>query len=118
MLKAPATLSAVLRIEASEPCDWAWRPRPQFLCSRLRDQEPESRRIRFQHSGAIKVDAHTNAPRLAYSLFLLKVVAEVIDPVMRSFPLSCIKRHPRTIEATNIRMMNLLLVIYPSIGRL
>src|SRR5438445_5602424 len=51
------------------------------------------------------------------ALFLLKVVAEVIDPVMRSFQLSCIKRHPRTIEATNIRMMNLLLVIYPSIGR-
>ncbi len=27
-LKAPATLSAVLGIEASEPCDWAWRARP------------------------------------------------------------------------------------------
>ena len=37
---------------------------------------------------------------------------------MSSFQLSCIKRHPSTIEATNIRMMNLLLVIYPSIGRL
>ena len=74
--------------------------------------------VRFQDSGVIKANARANAPRIAYALFLLKVVAEVIDPVMSSFQLSFIKRHPRTIEATNIRVMNLLLVLYPFIGRL
>src|SRR6266550_3733583 len=52
------------------------------------------------------------------ALFLLKVVPEVIDPVMGSFELGCIKRQIRTVEATNICMMNLLLVIYPFIDRL
>jgi hypothetical protein len=50
---------------------------------------------------------------LIKSLFLLKVVPEVIDPVMGPFQLGCIKRQIRTIEAMNIRMMNLLLVIHP-----
>ena len=45
----------------------------------------------------------------ADALFLLKVVAEAIDPVMGSFQLGCIKRQIRTIEAMNIRMVNLLL---------
>ena len=52
------------------------------------------------------------------SLVLLKVVAEVIDPVIGSFQLGRIERQVRTIEATNIRVMNLFLVIYASIGRL
>src|ERR1700739_1400807 len=55
---------------------------------------------------------------LIKALFLLKVVPEVIDPVMASFQLGCIKGQVRTIEATNICMMNLLLVIHPFIGRL
>ena len=50
------------------------------------------------------------------SLFLLEVVAKVIDPVMGPFQFGCIKCQIRTIEATNIGMMKLLLVIYPSIG--
>ena len=41
------------------------------------------------------------------ALFLLKVVPEVIDLVMGSFQLGCIKRQICTIEATNICMMNL-----------
>ena len=65
-----------------------------------------------------KLMARSNAVLLIKSLFLLKVVPEVIDPVMGPFQLGCIKRQIRTIEATNIRMMNLLLVIHPSIGRL
>jgi hypothetical protein len=55
---------------------------------------------------------------LIKALFLLKVVPEVIDPVMGSFQLGCIKRQIRTIEATNICKMNLHLVIHPFIGRL
>jgi len=51
------------------------------------------------------------------ALFVLKMVPEVIDPVMGSFQLGCIKRQIRTIEATNICMMNFLLVIHPFIGR-
>src|SRR6185312_795227 len=54
---------------------------------------------------------------LIRSLFLFKAVPEVINPVMGPFQLCCIKRYIRTIEATNICMMNLLLVIYPSISR-
>ena len=56
------------------------------------------------------------APRLACSLLLLKVVAEIIDPVMGSFQSGCIQHQIRTVEATNIRVVNLLLVIYPSDG--
>jgi hypothetical protein len=41
------------------------------------------------------------------ALFLLKVVPEVIDPVMGSFQLGCIKRQIRSIEVANICMMNL-----------
>jgi hypothetical protein len=63
-----------------------------------------------------KLMARSNAALLIKSLFLLKVVPEVIDPVMGSFQRGCIKRQIRTIEARNIRMMNLLLVIHPSIG--
>ncbi len=63
-----------------------------------------------------RVARHPPATRLCS--FLLKVVAEVIDPVMGSFQFGCIKRQVRTIEATHIRMMNLLLVIYPPVGRL
>jgi hypothetical protein len=37
------------------------------------------------------------------SLFVLKVVPEVIDPVMGPFQLGGIQRQIRTIEATNIR---------------
>jgi Na+/citrate or Na+/malate symporter len=55
---------------------------------------------------------------LIKSLFLLKVVPEVIDPVVGSFQLGCIKGQIRTIEATDICMMNLLLVIHSFIGRL
>ena len=66
----------------------------------------------------IKANARANAPRIAYALFLLKVVAEVIDPVMGSSQLGRIERQSRTIAATNIRVMNLLLVFYPFIGRL
>ena len=62
--------------------------------------------------------ARSNTAVLIKSLFLLKVVPEVIDPVMRSFQRGCIKRQIRSIEATNIRMMNLLLVIHPSIDSL
>jgi hypothetical protein len=62
--------------------------------------------------------ARSNAVLLIKSLFLINVVPEVIDPVMGPFQLGCIKRQFRTIEATNIRMMNLLLVIHPSIRRL
>jgi hypothetical protein len=46
------------------------------------------------------------------------MIAEVIDPVTGAVQLVCIKRQIRGVEATNIRMMDLLLVIYPSIGRL
>ena len=59
-----------------------------------------------------------NSALFIKSLFLLKVVPKVIDPVMGSFQLGCIERQIRTIEATNICMMNLLLVIHPSISRL
>ena len=37
---------------------------------------------------------------------------------MGFFQLGCVKRQIHTIEATNICMMNLLLVIHPFIGRL
>jgi hypothetical protein len=51
-------------------------------------------------------------------LFLLKMIAEVIDPVTGTVQLGCFKRQIRSVEATNIRMMNLILIIYPSIRRL
>jgi hypothetical protein len=66
----------------------------------------------------MKANSPANAPRIVYALFLLKVVAEVIDPVMGSSQLGRIERQIRTIEATDIRVMNLLLVLYPFIGRL
>jgi hypothetical protein len=69
-------------------------------------------------STQIKANARANAPRIVYALFLLKVVGEVKDPVMGSSQLSRIERQIRTIDATNIRVMNLLLVLYPFIGRL
>ena len=53
--------------------------------------------------------------QVEFLLFLLKVVAEVIDPVMSSFQLTGVKRSRRTIETTNIRMLNLFLIVYPSI---
>lgn len=52
------------------------------------------------------------------SLFLLNVVCEVVDPVMGRSQLGRIQRQLRAIEATDIRMVNLLLVIHPFIGRL
>src|SRR5271167_4380558 len=61
--------------------------------------------------------AETSLPTIK-SLFFLKVVPEVIDPVMGSFQLGCIKCQIRTIEATNICAMDLVLVIHPFIGRL
>ena len=39
---------------------------------------------------------------------IAQTVPEVIDPVMGSFQRGCSKRQIRTIEAANIRMMNLL----------
>ena len=48
--------------------------------------------VRFQDSGVIKANARANASRIAYALFLLKVVAEVIDPVMGSSQLGRIER--------------------------
>jgi hypothetical protein len=71
-----------------------------------------------QQLGGGRSDDPANAPLIAYALFLLKVVAEVIDPVMGSSQLGRIERQIRTIEATNIRVMNLLLVRYPFIDRL
>src|SRR5258706_3774340 len=68
--------------------------------------------------GQVPMRARSNSAFVIKPLFLLKMVAEVIDPVTGAFQLSCIKREIRSIEATNIRMMNLLLIIYPSIGRL
>ena len=47
------------------------------------------------------------------ALFLRKVVPEVIDPLMGPFQLGSIQRQLRTIEATNIRMLNLLFVTHP-----
>jgi len=44
------------------------------------------------------------------------MVAEVIDPVTGAFQFGCIKRQIRSIEATNVRMMNLRLIIYLGIG--
>ncbi len=49
----------------------------------------------------IEANARANAPRIAYGLSLLEVVAEVIDPVMGSSQLGRIERQIRTIEATN-----------------
>jgi hypothetical protein len=54
---------------------------------------------------------------LIKSLFLLKVVAEVIDPVMASFQRGRVKRQIRTIEPTHTRMLSFLLIIYPAVGR-
>src|SRR4030088_3418914 len=68
--------------------------------------------------GQVPMRARSNSAFVIKPLFLLKMVAEVIDPVTGAFQLGCIKRQIRSIEATNIRMMNLLLIIYPSIGRL
>jgi hypothetical protein len=65
-----------------------------------------------------KLIARSNAVSFIKLLFLLKVVPEIIDPVVGPFQVGCIQHQVRTIEATNIRMMNLLLVIHPSIGRL
>src|SRR5271170_7584492 len=53
-----------------------------------------------------------------FALFLLKMVPEVVDPAMGSFQLGGIQRQSRAIEATNIRVMKLLFVIHPCIGRL
>src|ERR1700728_4328889 len=65
-----------------------------------------------------KLMARSNAVLLIKSLLLLKMVPEVIDPSMRPFQRGCIKPQISTIQATNIRVMYLLLVIHPSIGRL
>ena len=73
---------------------------------------PEGTPRRMKQAVTLKQSARQNA------LFLLKVVAEVIDPVMGSSQLGHIERQIRTIEATNIRVMNLLLVLYPFIDRL
>ena len=53
---------------------------------------------------------------LIKSLFLLKVVPEVIDPMMGPFQLGRIERQLRAIEAANIRIRDLLPLVYPSIG--
>jgi hypothetical protein len=73
-------------------------------------------RNNFRVNVTQKLMARSNTALLIKSLFLRKVVPEVIDPVMGSFQGGCIQRQIRTIEATNIRMMNLLLVIHPSLG--
>jgi hypothetical protein len=52
------------------------------------------------------------------SLLLLKVVPAVIDPIVCPFQLGCIQSQIFTVKATNIHMMNLLLIVHPSIGRL
>jgi hypothetical protein len=44
------------------------------------------------------------------------MVAEIIDPVMRSLEPNWTELQLCTIEATNIRRMNFLLVMNPSIG--
>src|SRR5215469_8750652 len=51
------------------------------------------------------------------TLFLLKLVAEVIDPVMGLLQPNSTELQLCTIEAENISRMNLLLLVYPSIGR-
>src|SRR5258708_37125593 len=68
--------------------------------------------------GQVPMRARSNSAFVIKPLFLLKMVAEVIDPVTGAFQLGCTKRQTRSIEATNIRMMNLLLIIYPAIARL
>src|ERR1700722_818076 len=68
--------------------------------------------------GEATVRLRWNSALLIKSLVLLKMVPKVIDPVMAIFQLGSIERQTRTIEATNICMMNLLLVIHPSISRL
>src|ERR1700751_3565368 len=50
------------------------------------------------------------------ALFLLKTVAEVIDPAMGSVQLNCIECQLCAIKAANVRM-KLLLVTYPSVDR-
>src|SRR5260370_41489613 len=67
--------------------------------------------VRFQDSGVIRANACANAPRIAYAHFFSKWVAEVIDPVMGSSELGRIERQILTIEATNVCVMNLLLVV-------
>ena len=64
-----------------------------------------------RHRGQVPMRARSNSAFVIKPLFLLKMVAEVIDPVTGTVKLGCIKRQIRSIEATNIRMMNLLLII-------
>ena len=47
------------------------------------------------------------------SLFSLKVVAEIINPVMAPVQFDGIKRQLRVTEATHICVLNFLLFIYP-----
>ncbi len=62
---------------------------------------------------AVERRAHT-----PIRLLLFKMGVKIVDPVMGSFQLRRIKRQCRTLEATNIRMTNLVLGGYPSVGRL
>ena len=85
-----------------------------------RTSDPEYFRLANHRKidGKVAVRSRRDSAWPIKSLFFLKVVPEVIDPVMGSFQIGCIKRQIRTIEATNIRVMNLLLVLYPFIDRL
>ena len=53
--------------------------------------------ITTERTATQKLMARSNMALLIKSLFLLKVVPEVIDPVMRSFQVGCIKHQNRTI---------------------
>jgi hypothetical protein len=108
LLPKPPEFACLVDVDASEGrlrCD----VRPFLVDGRPIGGNPFSR----NETGS---DPETVGPTNA--LFLLNVVAEVIDPVMGSSQLGRIERQIRTIEATNIRVMNLLLVLYPFIGRL
>ena len=50
------------------------------------------------------------------ALFLVKMIAEIIDPAMRSLEPNWTELQLCTIEATNIGRMNFLLVVDPCIG--
>ena len=97
----------------------SWATRTFLISSPRKPFGPSKTELgRYRWSSGRELMARSNALFLIKLLFLFKVVPEVIDSVMDSFQLGRIKGQIRTIEATNIRMMNLLLVIHPSIGRL
>ena len=51
------------------------------------------------------------------ALLLLKMIAEVIDPVMSSPQAGCAERQFRTIQTANICGMKFFLFMDPSLGR-